>query len=704
MCAAFLISASYDKQIRFWDGASGRTVRCFSFQDSQVNALLLIPDTTYLVVAGFGVLRVYDIGAANNNNNNTNTNNNNNAANANTAGGGGGGGTQAPPLFSSYENSSAMNMTSLGSFPLHSLKCGAAGGTLFAQSIEGSNSSLFNATLDLCSTQRPSGDNPVEELVPVLYATSEDGHIRFFSVNATTKLKLIRDISTGAAITCSAISPNRQTLLTGSQIGRVSVWHLPSIIEAATQQGEGSTDNSFGYLPLQEITFDSDYTAIRSIAIEPLARWAVAATNAGKLHFLRFEGEFNNNLFKSKDENTDKKGISDEEVTTDPQGADQSGATGSCETTTGSAVKPSFTDNSCIQPGSVYRSAVVSNEIGNSALKSTTLGSAYAGHSRGSTAGILVDSLDPSSLQVTVSPSKSEALLRSEMALNTSIQTSPLRQQFYMKVFHSFQAHYKYILKVAISPNTDLLVTCCADYTVGRFLIPPELQQGDQLKLLQREDIGPSSSHESDPTTSTTIPIDSYPADVLAATYPTREEKTQEAINTSALLHPVKSGSTKPTVSEKQENTTDIQPTDITSDNAEKRKTNTTIVDPADAQPSTQTAAEEKPASVRPVDVPDASSMLFSVIPSVSMEGQNQSHPSGVLQFRSLKPMVGHTRWVWDCVFSDCGRFLFTASSDQCLRMWTGLLADRVQSTCYVGHTKPVICCILYYEKKRNQF
>ncbi|KAH9589017.1 hypothetical protein LSM04_000334 [Trypanosoma melophagium] len=288
MSAAFLISASYDKQIRFWDGASGRTVRCFSFQDSQVNALWLIPDTTYLVVAGFGVLRVYDIGASTNNNNNNNT--------------GGGVGTQAPPLFSSYENSSAMNMTSLGSFPLRSLK---AGDPLFGQSTEGSNSSLFNATVDLCATQRPHGEeySTSEELLTVLYATSEDGHIRFFSVNSATKLKLLRDITTGAAITCSALSPDRQTLLTGSQIGRVSVWHLPTIIAVATQQLDVSAEMSFGHMPLQEITFDSDYTAIRSIAIEPLARWAVAATNAGKLHFLRFEGESNKSFLNSKSVN-----------------------------------------------------------------------------------------------------------------------------------------------------------------------------------------------------------------------------------------------------------------------------------------------------------------------------------------------------------------------------------------------------------------
>ncbi|KAH9589230.1 hypothetical protein LSM04_004668 [Trypanosoma melophagium] len=160
----------------------------------------------------------------------------------------------------------------------------------------------------------------------------------------------------------------------------------------------------------------------------------------------------------------------------DPQGVDSSAAaaTGSCETTTGSGgVKTSIPNGSCLQPESVYRSALVSNEMGSSVLKGNVLGSPFVGHNRESpgasagvsAAGALAGSLDPSSLQVTVSPGKSEALLRNETPTNSLSQMSPLRQQFYMKVFHSLQAHYKYILKVAISPNTDILVTCCADYT-----------------------------------------------------------------------------------------------------------------------------------------------------------------------------------------------------------------------------------------------
>ncbi|KEG08641.1 WD repeat-containing protein wat1 [Trypanosoma grayi] len=679
MCAAFLISASYDQQIRFWDGSSGRTVRCFAFQDSQVNALLMIPDTTYLAVAGFGVVRVYDIGVAH------------------TASGGGGIGSQAPPLFSSYENQSAMNVTSLGTFPLHTRK-GII--SFFGTSAEGSNSSFFN-TFDLAATQRPLSDVFAGELSTALYATSEDGHIRFFNATSPTTLNLICDIATGAAITCSALSPNRQYLLTGSQIGRVSVWHLPAVIAVATQQLDSSVHTAFGQRPMQEITFEADYTAIRSIALEPLARWAVVATNAGKLHFLRFlvesgapghstdtdVGVVKVSAIGEGNEEEPQKG---EGIVSDSIEAE------ACSTPTTTTNLLSSNSN-CPPPESVYRSAVVSNELGNSGLRGNVLGSSFAGHDKESIAAALIGSLDPNSLRVKAFSSNKGGDSPHNASTESSTHKSAFRQQVVMEVFHSFQAHYKYILKVAISPNADMLVTCSADYTVGRFLIPLELQKGAAEKLNQPGDAF-CSSPAIDPPLSATAPMAAQGSEVVQSEA-LADAGAAETPVAAAILSPLQpiegEGDKNPLCAENAEGG-EKKPLD-TEQTGGTKKTATFAADSSFIQ-STRKAADRS--GVRPSDFQDASSVLFSVVPSTSAEGNTASQQTGGLQFKALKPLTGHARWVWDCVFSDCGQFLFTSSSDHNLRMWTGLLTDRVQFTCFIGHTKPVVCCILYYEKK----
>ncbi|PBJ70116.1 hypothetical protein BCY84_18526 [Trypanosoma cruzi cruzi] len=673
MCAAFLISASYDKQIRFWDGASGRTVRCFSFQDSQVNALLLIPDTTYLVVAGFGVVRVYDIGAP--------------SAAAAASVGGGGVSSQAPPLLSSYENQSAMNVTSLGSFPLN-LHKGVI--TLFGSSNDNSNSSLFNATADFVSTQQPYQENPSGELSTALYATSEDGHIRFFNAASPTTLQLIWDIPTGAAITCSALSPDRQTLFTGSQIGRVSVWHLPTIIEVATLQAKSTIGIPFGQAPLQVISFDTDYTAIRSIAIEPLARWAVAATNAGKLHFMRFTRELNASvsLADLSCGNANKPECGEKNETEQPVG--ESGIPESREVSGNGGTKAPR-DANVIQLEDVHQLPNVGKDVDANELKSAELRPTFT--LRENLTPVLAHSPDPQGILAVASPSEQDA--HTNYHSNApSLQTSLLPEQFLLEVFYSFQAHYKYILKVAISPSTDLLVTCCADYTVGRFLIPKELQNGTAFakKSTGHE---ASSSCESVPAMSATAAMGSD-GEGLQARRMAQQGAPEVALAVASLLQPMAGGEEAPNSSADKREGADVKALETPQNGNDRR----ILVDAGDGTAAQPAAKKEEKGGASPGDFPDASSLQFSVVPSLTMEGNTQLHSTGVLQFIALKPLTGHLRWVWDCVFSDCGRFLFTASSDHYLRMWTGLLTDRVQSTCFVGHTKPVVCCILYYEKR----
>ncbi|RNF26240.1 WD repeat-containing protein wat1 [Trypanosoma conorhini] len=685
MCAAFLISASYDKQIRFWDGASGRTVRCFSFQDSQVNALLLIPDTTYLAVAGFGVVRVYDIGSPNTA-----------AAAAAAASGGGGGGAsnQAPPLLSSYENQSAMNFTSLGSFPLH-LKRGAA--SFFGSSTDNSTSSLLNGTVELGSTQRPLQDNTCVELSTALYATSEDGHIRFLNATNPNALQLIWDISTNVAITCSALSPDRQTLLTGSQIGRVSVWHLPTITEVATQQLQNSAGIPFGQKPLQEISFDTDYTAIRSIAIEPLARWAVAATNAGKLHFLRFVREAHgcgplpdpSAGSEAKPEGSETKEAKEAE---DSMGVAL--ATKDAKDPADCGAAAASQDAGSFQLEGVCRPTAVGNDGGVCGSKSNFLGSSAEALAEESRTLAFVSSPDAQALPAQVS--SSDQKFGSETSSNdSSSKQLPFPQQFLMEVFYSFQAHYKYILKVAISPSTDLLVTCCADYTVGRFLIPKELQQGTAFETKRSgDDI--SSCQESEQAVTATVPLSSDVVEGLQERRMTQPGAPEVALAVASLLQPMAAAEDSQSAPADKPKGAEAKMSE-TSRSGTSRKVSADVDEGKPAESAAKT--EEKPAAT-PADFADASSLQFSVVPSLNIDGNTQLHSTGVLQFVALKPLTGHLRWVWDCVFSDCGRYLFTASSDHYLRMWTGLLTDRVQSTCFIGHTKPVVCSILYYEKR----
>ncbi|KAI3973039.1 hypothetical protein MKX01_019697 [Papaver californicum] len=60
------------------------------------------------------------------------------------------------------------------------------------------------------------------------------------------------------------------------------------------------------------------------------------------------------------------------------------------------------------------------------------------------------------------------------------------------------------------------------------------------------------------------------------------------------------------------------------------------------------------------------------------------------------RALVGHKRWVWDCVFSVEGAYLITASSDTTSRLWGVGTGESIQV--YQGHHKAVVCCALYDE------
>uniref|UniRef100_A0A5B7BPY3 Target of rapamycin complex subunit LST8 n=1 Tax=Davidia involucrata TaxID=16924 RepID=A0A5B7BPY3_DAVIN len=62
--------------------------------------------------------------------------------------------------------------------------------------------------------------------------------------------------------------------------------------------------------------------------------------------------------------------------------------------------------------------------------------------------------------------------------------------------------------------------------------------------------------------------------------------------------------------------------------------------------------------------------------------------------FTLEKTLIGHQRWVWDCVFSVDGAFLITASSDATARLWTVANGEAIRV--YQGHHKATVCCALH--------
>lgn len=61
--------------------------------------------------------------------------------------------------------------------------------------------------------------------------------------------------------------------------------------------------------------------------------------------------------------------------------------------------------------------------------------------------------------------------------------------------------------------------------------------------------------------------------------------------------------------------------------------------------------------------------------------------------FKLERTLIGHTRWVWDCVFSVDGAYLVTASSDSTARLWDVATGESIRK--YQGHTKAAVCCAL---------
>lgn len=611
MGSPIIVSASYDKEIRFWDVALGRTVRKTTFEESQVNCMHLCLNDRYLMIGGSCVLRVFDLEAE--------TIDSDYPAIGNVA---------------KFECSGPMNFTSIGSFRLRK--------DAFRSLYGGMEDSVFyNMTVVGCATE--------SDLSLVIYATSEDGCIRFFNGITPGNLPVIKTIRTGAAITCSALSPDNRFLLVGNQLGQVSLWHIPSVvvgiardskisksstqrnslIDAALQADSIEPEvNLFGDRPLQTISFAYDYSAVRSIAISPVGWWGVAATNCGNLHFMCLSvyattstqpGHPPVDSVTQPFENQDFPPITAKNGGRDSDDSVQ-------------RVRLS-TYASALEANNQRVSKFSSHDAADSSLHSNTISPA--------TIGVSAQKDDLSSRNIDAAEA---ALLGAQNVQTTapnenSSPKTQLQRQLMMEVFHSFQGHYKYILKVCISPNNTLIATCSADFSVGRFTIPKELQEW-RMSEKTFDEAGEAAS-ESDYR-----PI-GFSQPLAAAVDQDSDAKSLQSLD-------------------------------------EKH------VDPAEMSQGASENAEFRSSTGKEKDASKTE------IPAKGKSGSLQG-----IQFKSVRSLVGHVRWVWDCTFSACSNYIFSAGSDAVVRMWSN--KEGSAGSVFNGHSKPVVSVLLYYEQNRKR-
>lgn len=624
-------------------------MRRATFEESQINCMHLCLDNRYLVVGGSCVLRVYDLESA---------------APRDT-------GLPDIPTVARFECSGQMNFTSIGSFRLRRdvVDSGLLG-------LEESSSDFYNVTC--MGIQTIDADVSL-----VLYATSEDGYVRFFDGRFNGTLRTLKTIRTGVAITCSILSPDYRFLLTGSQIGQISVWHLPSVIASIALENKkmsnslsrlnnfsapqsdpscggvrksGSADEKnsresvveevllFGNHPLQTISFENDYSAIRSVCMSPVGWWGVAATHCGNLHFICLSKYASVPTAKSR------RGTAKEEDAEDARGKDSENSPSHQRAARRTTYASALEANSQRITGRYPLSQEGGDSAGHSASISPPVTTAVG------RTGLAEGPLSPEAIDA----AELRLLQNQKVEENASSYTvkTAVQRDLEMIVFHSFPAHRKYILKVVLAPNNSMIVTCSADYSLGRFVIPEVLQvwrmnpQRTTTSLSEGVSDGMLGVRASKGGRG-----DSFVAEGSLDSLNVRQE--------AGLVSPTPDGGPSGVGSSPMENI-HVDPESLTSLNA--------CFSPGE---STKGAGE----------VPPYCSSLTSV------------------HFPELKPLTGHVRWVWDCAFTTCSSFLFSASSDTTIRMWNGLLEnDNCPSTCFAeGHKKPVVSLLLYNEGTGKQ-
>ena len=246
----------------------------------------------------------------------------------------------------------------------------------------------------------------------LLYSGSEDGVIRTLEVRSAA-CRVVKEACVNVMITCSAINALNQMLAVGTQIGKIFVWDLQSLV------GDASAPK-----PMQEISFADDRSATRSIAFGPSVTWAAVATNNGKVHCLRLAKDIHKQQPQTAAANT---------PTTDRE-------------TISPTINAPDTDEGEPMPllGSPLPRAAESQ--GPETPQQQQLDDAEHANS---------PAQKPTDAKVVV--------------------LTPKQAELELQLFNRIQAHHKYILRVNISPDGRLMATCSADYTIKLWSLPEEL-------------------------------------------------------------------------------------------------------------------------------------------------------------------------------------------------------------------------------------
>ena len=96
-----------------------------------------------------------------------------------------------------------------------------------------------------------------------------------------------------------------------------------------------------------------------------------------------------------------------------------------------------------------------------------------------------------------------------------------------------------------------------------------------------------------------------------------------------------------------------------------------------DTQNLVNTASSQDP-SFTPLDTPPESVNVF----------EQARHGESIGKASPIRQLVGHTRWVWDAVFSADSAYIVTASSDGTSKLWGVSSGEMVRT--YAGHQKAV--------------
>ncbi len=274
----------------------------------------------------------------------------------------------------------------------------------------------------------------------VVLATNEDSFLRLVDARTAGQARLLREIATGGvALTCGTLFPDNSLYITGSQVGRLAVWHVPTIIEDAKSAAGSNTPTK----PLQDVSFRDDHAVVRSIGVSPLGNWVAVALNSGMVHAMRFSRDVPIMMVAPS---PIASAVASAVTATSPSGrrpADES------------PIVPSDAEGLEGGESSLSGGGVAENP---SIIRHTTPPGSANNASSLATEGLL-----NASIMSPTAPARPAAGL------------SPLQQHYQLEEFSAFRAHNKYILRCVISPNNQLLATCSADYTINLWQVPSSL-------------------------------------------------------------------------------------------------------------------------------------------------------------------------------------------------------------------------------------